>query len=70
MNTKEHWMANAEYIYPPRGRGWIIGEDERADLWVPLRHGLWRRFKRYNPLHWLSYLHSRRRNQVVMLHWP
>ena len=73
MNTN-HWMADADFIGVTTGRRpWLIGEDENGHWWVPchwrdtVRQDGWRRFHRYNPLDWLSYLNSRRRNQVVFL---
>lgn len=69
-----YWMADADYITGDVG-GWIIGEDENADWWVPYRRADivtrdeygWVRFNRWNPTHWLRYWNSRRRNQVAFL---
>lgn len=68
-------MNNYEYVSPDETCGWLVGEDENADLWVPYRRGDivtrreygWVRFNRWNPLHWLRFWNSRRRNQVVFL---
>lgn len=71
--TAEYWMANAEYLSADDSRPLLIGEDENADWWVPYRWGdtphrdCWKRFDRRNPLDWLHYWNSRRRNQVVFL---
>lgn len=73
--ANEYWMANAEYVNVNDGPSWLIGEDENAHWWVSYRDGrvpwrteyLWARFNRYNPLHWLRYWNSKRRNQVVFL---
>jgi hypothetical protein len=63
-----YWMANAEYIgVCYNTRQWLIGEDENADWWVIRHDDSWIRFNRRNPLHWLCYWNSRRRNQVVFL---
>jgi hypothetical protein len=49
--------------------GWLIGEDENGDLFVPRKQAdaPWRRFNERNPLHWLAYFNSRRRGIVAWL---
>lgn len=52
---------------------WLLGEDQHADWWVPYAPSdmrpHWDRFNKWNPLHWVCYWNSRRRNQVVFLDW-
>jgi len=61
------WIADVERdLY--RG-GWLLGEDENGDLFVPGKtpDAPWRCFSERNPLHWLAYLHSRLRGVVAWL---
>jgi hypothetical protein len=63
----QHWICYAEReCYHG---GWMIGENEHGDLFVPRRdQGVsWRRFNQWNPLHWLAYWNSKRRNELAWL---
>lgn len=70
---KTHWMTSANLIYWNEQDRWLLGEDDRADWWVPHvptdMRPYWDRFCWWNPLHWICYLNSRRRNEVVFLDW-
>jgi hypothetical protein len=67
-DTEWHWMETAERVCK---EGWLIGEDERGDLYVPHYHspfGIhYTRFRKRNPLHWLAYWNSWRKSEIVML---
>lgn len=66
------WTADAERVSDCAGIG-LLGEADDGefyvrryqDPWVGI--GWWRRFSPRNPLHWLAYWRSRRRNELVML---
>ncbi len=70
-----HWMETAERVRWDERTQWIVGEDERGELWVPYRAAdvvshieyRWGLFNRWNLLDWLRFWNSRRRNEVVWL---
>lgn len=66
-----HWMETAERIQWDEESLWLVGEDDYGDLWVPYvptdMRPYWDRFCRWNPLHWVCYWNSKRRNEIVWL---
>jgi hypothetical protein len=69
VNDNVRWLIgedeNADWWVPyPDGQGvFSVPAPARA----PHTDWQWTRFNRWNPLHWLRYWNSRRRNQVVFL---
>ncbi|MFC8531898.1 hypothetical protein [Nocardia sp. NPDC057227] len=60
------WRNQAEYVYSESR--FLIGEADDGRLYArQLRRPVYRRFDRRNPLHWLAWLGTRLRLQVVWL---
>lgn len=68
----ENWREQAidRVVLGQRGNQWLLGEDERGDLWAPsLRRRDWwsARFNPRNPLHWPFWLWSRTCRKIAMI---